>query len=295
MMKPLIAVTGINGQVGGDLKEMHLQFASVFDFLFVDRSLIDLSKPETINTFFEENKPQFFINCAAYTAVDKAETEIDITKQINALSVEQIAKHCKAINCMLIQVSTDYVFDGLKNEPYKTSDITNPVNYYGQTKLLGELATVNASKQNIVVRTGWVYNKTGKNFVNTMLRLMKEKPSINVVNDQIGSPTYSPNLAAALMQIVTKIYQSNYQLQYQNIYHFSNTGIISWYDFALAIKQQINSSCEVNPIPSSSYPTPAKRSAYSVMDCSEVAKDFGVVLIDWKTSLQECLQITEEI
>lgn len=294
-MKPLIAVTGINGQVGGDIKRIHLQFASVFDFIFIDRSLIDLNNPATIDTFFKKHNPQFFINCGAYTVVDKAETDKAIAYQINALSVDQIAKQCKSINCILIQVSTDYVFDGLKNQPYKPTDSTNPINYYGQTKLLGEQATLNASNKNIVVRTGWVYNKTGKNFVNTMLRLMKEKPSINVVNDQLGSPTYSPNLAAALMQMVIKIYQCNYQLKYQNIYHFSNAGIISWYDFAVAIKQQINSNCEVNAIASSNYPTPAKRSSYSVMDCSDITKDFGVDLIDWKTSLKECLLPTEEI
>ena len=295
MSKPIIAVTGINGQVGSDIHQIHHHFVDVFDFIFIDRSLMDLANPESITSFFKTNSPQFFINCAAYTAVDKAETEKELAQQINGFSVQQIAKHCKNINCILINVSTDYVFDGLKNAPYKPSDKSNPVNFYGQAKLFGEIETIKASSKNIVVRTAWVYNKTGKNFVNTMLRLMNEKPSINVVEDQIGSPTYSPNLAQALLQIVSKIYKSNYQIVYQNIYHYSNTGVISWYDFAVEIKNVIGSNCAVNPIPTTAYPTPAKRSAYSVMDCSDITKDFEIDLIDWKTSLQECLQITEEI
>jgi dTDP-4-dehydrorhamnose reductase len=294
-MKPLIVVTGINGQVGSDIKNLHSSFSSQFDFLFLDRSLLDLSKPETIDVFFKSNQPNYFINCAAYTAVDKAENEKELALLINGLSVEKIANQCNKINCTLIHVSTDYVFDGAKNSPYIPSDVTNPINEYGRTKLYGELAVIKANAKNIVVRTAWVYNKTGKNFVNTMCRLMNEKESINVVNDQIGSPTYSPDLALALLTMIAKIHQSNHQLKYQNIYHYSNTGIISWYEFAVAIKELTKSKCIVHPIPSNAYPTPAKRSNYSVMDCSSIARDFGIELIHWRTSLAKCLQTTEEI
>ncbi|MFY8127831.1 MAG: dTDP-4-dehydrorhamnose reductase [Chitinophagaceae bacterium] len=294
-MKPLVAITGINGQVGSDLKKLHLSFNNEFDFLFLDRSLMDLSNLASIDDFFQNYQPQYFINCAAYTLVDKAETEKELAQQINGFGVAKLAENCKKSDCLLLHISTDYVFDGLKNAPYLPTDVTNPINEYGKTKLFGEAAVLRANSKNIVVRTSWVYNKTGKNFVNTMLRLMKEKESINVVNDQIGSPTYSPDLALALLTMIAKIHQSNHQLKYQNIYHFSNVGDISWFDFAVAIKEISNSKCMVNAIPTTAYPTPAKRSQYSVMDCTAITNDFGIEVIDWKKSLSTCLQTTEEI
>lgn len=286
----LIVVTGSNGQVGGEIKKLHQQYLHKHKFVFTKKEELDLAKPETIDDFFKKHQPNFFINCAAYTAVDKAETEIELAKTINAISVGLIAKHCAAINCQLIHISTDYVFDGSKKLPYLPTDETNPINVYGLSKLLGEELALQNNPKTIVVRTSWVYNKTGKNFVNTMKRLMQEKESISVVNDQIGCPTYANDLAEALLKMVEEL-TNNPNKKYQNIYHYSNTGNISWYEFALAIKELINSSCLVKGIPSIEYPTPAKRSAYSVMDCNAIAKDFGAEIKDWKESLKQYFKL----
>lgn len=287
-MLPLIVVTGCNGQVGGEIQNLHSQYNDKYRFIFTTKNEIDLASADSIDDFFAKNSPQYFINCAAYTAVDKAENETELAKQVNALSVGLIAKHCAASGCKFIQVSTDYVFDGLKQEPYLPTDAASPINVYGLTKLFGEELALQYNPKTVVVRTSWVYNKTGKNFVNTMKRLMQEKESISVVSDQIGCPTYAPDLAEALLNIVNEL-ETNPNKPHQNIYHYSNTGNISWHQFALQIKEYLHSSCIVNAIPTSAYPTPAKRSNYSVLDCSDIVNDFGVDIKEWKASLQDCL------
>lgn len=285
MPKPLIVVTGVSGQLGWSIKSIsHLH--QEYDFLFVDKLQLDLSNPNTIEDFFKLYQPKYFINCAAYTAVDKAESEQITALTINATSVGEIAKQCAAINATLILISTDYVFDGNGKEPYKPYDATDPVNYYGYTKWLGEKLALENNPNTIIIRTSWVYAEHGNNFVKTMLRLMKERNELKVVNDQIGTPTYATDLANGIMNIVIELNKGNTN---KGIYHFSNSGVISWFQFAEAIKELSLSNCTILPIASSAYPTPAKRPAYSVLNKESIQTDFNIQLIDWKKSLQICI------
>ncbi|MEO8174095.1 MAG: dTDP-4-dehydrorhamnose reductase [Sediminibacterium sp.] len=286
MPKPLIVITGKNGQLGWELERLSLGYQDNFDFLFIGRAELDLAHPSSIPSFFEKYTPSYFVNCAAYTAVDKAETEQETAFVINAESVGVIAQQCRKHHCTLISISTDYVFDGKGNKPYQPDTETNPVNYYGYTKWMGEKLALLNNESTIIIRTSWVYSMHGNNFVKTMLRLMKERPEIKVVNDQLGSPTYAADLANAIMQMIISLEKGNKRY---GIYHYSNEGIISWYDFALAIRNITGSSCEVLPQETVAYPTPAKRPAYSVMDSSAVTNDFGIVLHNWERSLAICL------
>ncbi len=287
MSKPLIAVSGKNGQLGYELEQIAVNYREAFDFIFTGRQVLDLNVPESIPAFFDLHQPQYFINCAAYTAVDKAETEKEMAFQINAASVGVIAEQCKKYGCKLITISTDYVFNGNGTKPYPTDAPCEPVNYYGYSKWIGEKLALEKNEETIIIRTSWVYSVHGNNFVKTMLRLMKDRTELNVVGDQVGSPTYAADLAGAILQMISSIQNGH---AHYGIYHYSNTGIISWADFAMAINEMAQFSCQVNPIPATSYPTPAKRPAYSVMDTSDLIKDYGLVLNDWKSSLQVCLQ-----
>ncbi|MCZ2223754.1 MAG: dTDP-4-dehydrorhamnose reductase [Chitinophagales bacterium] len=284
MNKPIVIVTGANGQLGWSLQQLSNNYLQ-YQFLFVTREQLDLSKPETIEAFIQQHKPTFFINCAAYTAVDKAETEQELALNINATSVGKMAKACAAIGALFITISTDYVFDGNDTSPYTTNYPTKPINYYGYTKWLGEKLALENNAETIVIRTSWVYCEHGNNFVKTMLRLMKERTEINIVNDQIGCPTYAPDLADAIMRMISQ-YDDN---KHKGIYHFSNTGNISWYQFASTIKTFAQLNCIVNPIPSTAFPTPAKRPSYSVMDTSAITNDFGIVINNWEDSLKKCI------
>jgi len=285
MQKPLIIITGKDGQLGFELSQIQNHYSNQFDFLFTNRSELDLMNVASIEAFINKHQPKYFINCAAYTAVDKAETEKEIAYAINATATAIIAKTCATINCQLIHISTDYVFDGEKKAPYLPLDETSPLNIYGASKALGEKLAIENNSQSIIIRTSWVYATHGKNFVKTMLKLMNERDEINVVADQIGCPTNAADLASAIMQIVLKLNNDN-AFKHSNLYHYSNTGNISWFQFAQSIKEIANLNCKVNPIPSAAYPTPAKRSNYSVMDTSYIADDFGIEIKDWKTSLQ---------
>ena len=287
MSKPLVVVTGKNGQLGWELQQSSLNDSKGFDFLFVGREELDLTTPSSILPFFEKYKPSYFINCAAYTAVDKAETDQETAYTVNAESVSMVAQQCNLNNCVLISISTDYVFDGNGVEPYKTETPTNPVNYYGYTKWLGEKLALENNPQTIIIRTSWVYSEHGNNFVKTMLRLMKERTELKVVSDQIGCPTYAADLAEGILHII-QLLQSG-QTHF-GIYHFSNSGVISWFEFATAIRNMAKlDNCTVLPQSSAAYPTPAKRPAYSVMDCSKIQNDFGVSLKSWQESLSVCL------
>ncbi|NCI50986.1 dTDP-4-dehydrorhamnose reductase [Sediminibacterium roseum] len=291
MLKPLVVVTGKNGQLGWELQQQSVH-ANAYEFLFIDSDDLDLAQPATIPAFFEKHKPSFFISCAAYTAVDKAETEKELAYTINATSPRVIAEQCAQCGCTLIQVSTDYVFNGNGTEPYRADAATEPVNYYGFTKAEGEKHALAANPGTIIIRTSWLYSSHGNNFVKTMLRLMKERTGIKVVNDQLGSPTYAADLAELIITIIDSVNSGN--AVKNSIYQFSNAGVISWFDFATAIRDDANLPCEILPIPSSAYPTPAKRPAYSVMDTGAVSKDFGIQLKDWRTSLRKCLQLLAE-
>jgi len=282
-MKPTILVTGANGQLGSELRQLEGQYP-VFNFVFLSREDLPLHDFEMIRAGFKTYQPVFCINCAAYTAVDKAETEKELAFQVNAEAVGILAAVCKEQDCRFIHISTDYVFDGTATKPYAPTDTTNPQSVYGASKLAGEQQAMQLNPDTVIIRTSWVYSEFGKNFVKTMLRLMAERTEIGVVNDQVGSPTYAADLAAAILHIITS------GKWYPGIYHFSNKGIISWYDLAVAIRDSISSDCKVNPIPTSAYPTPARRPAYSVMDSSLLAERYGIEAQPWQQSLGICLQ-----
>lgn len=288
MSKPIIAVTGRNGQLGYELEQLSDAFSDQFEFIFADRNVLDLERATSIADFFQKYHPAYFINCAAYTAVDKAETEQEAAYLINAEAIGIIAQQCHIHNTTLIHLSTDYVFSGNGIVPYQTDTPADPVNYYGYTKWLGEKLALENNQRTIVIRTSWVYSLHGNNFMKTMLRLMKERTEIKVVSDQTGSPTYAADLAEAILQVIRKLEQGNI---HYGIYHYSNDGVISWYDFALAIRDKENFSCTVLPIPTSAYPTPAKRPVYSVMDKTSLVNDFGIQLKNWEESLDQCLSL----
>lgn len=288
MSKPLIVVTGKNGQLGSELQILAPSFDPQYDFLFVDRSQLDLSSNDSIDNFFAAHTPSVVINCAAYTAVDKAETDREAAFQINGAAVGKLAAHAAAVNALFISVSTDYVFNGNGTTPYLPSDATDPVNYYGESKAVGEQLALANNPESIIIRTSWVYSRFGNNFVKTMIRLMGERPSLNVVGDQIGAPTYAADLAAAIMHIVAQKAAGN---KHSGIYHYSNSGSISWFDFAVAIAKLIHSNCAVAKIGSEAFPTPAKRPHYSLMDCSAIIQDFGVDQPAWEDSLQTCIPL----
>lgn len=287
MSTSYILVSGRDGQLGNELKD--LAPAQDFKFVFTDVNDLDITDENALKAAFEKYKPAFFINCAAYTAVDKAEANKEIANKINAEAVGYIAKQCDQHHTKLIHISTDYVFDGKGTRPYSEADETDPINYYGYTKLLGEQQALKNKPDTIVIRTSWVYSSYGANFVKTMLRLMNERKEINVVNDQFGSPTYAKDLAEAIMHIVNSEWPTVNEAR-SSIYHFSNEGDISWYDFAVAIRDIKQLDCVVNPIPTSAYPTPAKRPAYSVFDKQKIVNTFNIRLNNWKESLQSCLE-----
>ncbi|MEA3426287.1 MAG: dTDP-4-dehydrorhamnose reductase [Bacteroidota bacterium] len=286
MAKPLVVVTGKNGQLGWELQQLVSQQQMEYDFLFTGREELDLSDPDLIHTFFQNHHPAYFINCAAYTAVDKAETEQDFAYTVNASSVGLLAAECARKDCVFITLSTDYVFDGKGTTPYATDHPTDPVNYYGYTKLTGEALALANNPQTIIIRTSWVYSVHGNNFVKTMLRLMKDRSELKIVSDQVGSPTYAADLAAALLQVIEELAKGN---RHYGVYHYSNEGVISWFDFATAIQQIADLHCQFLPIPTTAYPTPAKRPAYSAMDTRKIVRDFGVPLRSWKDSLAVCI------
>lgn len=280
--KQKIIVTGSNGQLGKELKKIAPLF-SLFDFIFLSREDLPIHHFEMVRTYFKTYQPQYLINCAAYTAVDRAEQENDLAFQVNAEAVGVLAAICKETHTKFIHISTDYVFDGTATAPYKEDSLTNPQSVYGASKLEGEKHALQFNPDTIIIRTSWVYSEYGKNFVKTMLKLLSEKEEINVVNDQFGSPTYAADLAEAIMQIISARHWQ------AGIYNYSNEGIISWYDFAVAIKEFTGSSCKINPVPTSEYPTTAIRPAYSVLDKTKIQKTFLVGLKDWKESLSTCL------
>jgi dTDP-4-dehydrorhamnose reductase len=274
-----ILVTGANGQLGSEIKELASNYPD-FDFIFTDIADFPLDKNEEIITNFNRIQPDVVINCAAYTAVDKAEQDQVTADAINHLAIATLASLCQDSGAKLVHVSTDYVFDGTSPVAYKEDDKPNPKSVYGATKLAGEIACSQQCPESIIIRTAWVYSEFGNNFVKTMLRLMTERDTLSVVNDQIGSPTYAADLA----QVILTILNSN--KWEPGIYHYSNEGEISWYDFAMDIKEIAKKSCVIKGIPASSYPTPAERPAFSLLDKSKITAVYGIVPVDYKTSLQ---------
>ena len=276
-----ILVTGANGQLGSEINEIHKNYPE-YDFIFCNKNDLDISNESQVNNFFTNNKIDIVINCAAYTAVDKAESEYELSNNINNAAVKFLANACKINSSLLIHISTDFVFDGNNNKPYLESDETNALANYATTKVAGELKAL-AYDKSIVIRTSWVYSVFGKNFVNTILRLAKEKPELKVVNDQIGSPTNAADLAEAILYIIKHYSQQNLK----QVYHYSNEGIITWFEFAKEILLIKNIPTPIIPIPTSEFPTPAKRPAYSVLSKEKIKRDFpGIKTYNWKNSLK---------
>ena len=283
-LKKNILVTGANGQLGREFQQNKNNFSN-YHFVFTTKDALSITDENAVKSFFKNNKIDICINCAAYTAVDKAETERELATAVNSTAVGYLAKACKKNNAEFIHISTDYVFDGNGTNPYKENDQTNPVNFYGESKLKGELNAIQENDQSIIIRTAWVYSSYGNNFVKTMMRLMGERESLGVVNDQFGCPTYAADLAHAIMQVIT----SNKFVA--GIYHYSNKGKISWYDFAKEIAAQINTSCTVNGITTSQFPTPADRPSYSLLDTAKISSTYNIAIPEWKDSLQKCLAL----
>ena len=285
---PKILVTGANGQLGKELKDRCSLYPG-FEFVFLSKEDFPIHHFELARNFFKTLEPAYCINCAAYTAVDKAEEEKDLAFQVNGEAVGVLAAICKDHTTTFIHISTDYIFDGMSDVPYKEDFPANPLNVYGASKLEGEKQALQLNADTIILRASWVYSPYGHNFVKTMMKLMGEKNEICVVNDQVGSPTYAGDLAETIMSII-----GNGQLAIGNkpagVYNFSNDGVISWYEFATAIKEITGSDCVLQPISTSEFPTAATRPAFSVMDKTKIQETFGIKLKDWKESLNKCIE-----
>ncbi len=281
-----ILVTGQGGQLGQSLQVLVKQNPQ-YQFTFTGRKQLDLSCSEKIAAYFAQHKFDLIINCAAYTAVDKAEEQQQLADAINHLAVKQLAEMAKKNNSILIHISTDYIFDGTNHKPYTEDNAINPQNIYGSTKLKGEQAIQAIACDAIIIRTSWVYSEYGHNFVKTMLKLGKERPELAVIFDQIGAPTYATDLASSILALVDTLNHS--QQTGVSVYHYSNEGVCSWYDFAKAIFEYTNIACNVLPIETKDYPTPAKRPHYSVLNKAKIKQKYSLNIPYWKDSLQACL------
>ena len=286
-----VLITGGDGQLGSELRE-EISNLSLKDsnFYFTDKDDLDITDESNLRNFVTTNKIDTIINCAAYTAVDKAEEDVEIANKINHLAVKYLAQVSKDKGIKLVHVSTDYVFDGTNHKPYVEDDITNPNSVYGETKLAAEKVMMEINPENsVILRTSWVYSSYGANFVKTMLRLGEERDNLGVIFDQVGTPTYAKDLAKTILEIIPKLDNKNV-----NLYHYSNEGVCSWYDFAQAIFELSAIQCQVNPIETKEYPTPAKRPHYSLLNKSKIKKDFNLTIPYWKQSLVGCLKVIQE-
>ena len=298
-MSKRILITGKNGQLGQSLQKQVIQnskFKIQNSLTFVGRDQLDLSDPAAIDAFFADQQFDVIINCAAYTAVDKAESEPELADQINHQAVKHLAHIAKALDAVLIHVSTDYVFDGTQHRPYIETDPTVPNSVYGTTKHKGEQAIQAINPKGCIIRTSWVYSEYGNNFVKTMLRLGQERDHLNVIFDQIGTPTYATDLANAIVTMLNSEFlmmneETDQPIQNSTfkIYHYSNEGVCSWYDFAKTIFELSDIECEVSPIETKDYPTPAKRPHYSLMNKAKIKQTFNLTIPYWKDSLGQCL------
>jgi dTDP-4-dehydrorhamnose reductase len=275
-----VLVTGANGQLGSEIAVLSVKFPK-YEWIFADRTKITLNDLSILETQLKEIKPDIILSCGAYTAVDKAETEKELAFTINHLAIELIAQYAVENNVKLIHVSTDYVFDGSSSIALGEDSETNPINAYGESKLAGEIACLKENPNSIIIRTSWVYSKFGNNFVKTMQRLMQERDEIKVVNDQIGSPTNAADLANAMIDILES------SKWVPGIYNFSNEGEISWHEFALAIKELGNYNCNVGGIPTSEYPTPARRPKFSLLSKEKIKLIYNLDVPDYKESLKK--------
>lgn len=282
----VVLVTGANGQLGQAIQSVAGNFPSL-DLIFCSSSELNITDKTNCESVFEKFKPNFCINTAAYTAVDKAETEPEKAYAINVVGAQNLAQVCKTYDTVLLHVSTDFVFDGLANQPYLEDDVPNPTGVYGVTKLQGEQAIASTWNKHFIIRTSWVYSQFANNFMKTMLRLASERDSLSVVSDQIGTPTNAVDLAECLLTIISTQHPTPNTQHPFGIYNYSNEGQCSWYEFAAEIFKQYQLSVNVNPIPSSAYPTPAKRPAYSVLDKSKIKTVFGINISNWQEQIKK--------
>lgn len=280
-----ILVTGANGQLGSEIRKIAGQYSDL-NFCFTDVAELNITNPQEVSAFLADFNPEFLINCAAYTAVDKAETDQETAYLLNARAVEILAEESAKLNCRMIHISTDYVFDGNGPRPYTEENQVDPQSVYGSTKLEGEILCLRKNPESMIIRTSWLYSAFGNNFVKTMIRLGNEKSEICVIADQIGSPTNAADLAKAILTIITSVERSE-KLWTPGIYHYSNEGVASWYDFTKAIFDIAQITCFVKPIASEDYPSPVKRPAYSVMNKSKIKTIFGLQIPHWRDSLVE--------
>lgn len=277
-----ILVTGAYGQLGNEINVIQENYPE-WKFVFTDVDSLDITDEQAVQKCFSETKFDFVINCAAYTAVDKAESDLDTAAKVNALAPELLGRYSKISGAKLIQVSTDYVFAGDANKPYSEEYEVNPQGAYGLTKLDGEQNSIRENPETVIIRTSWLYSAFGNNFVKTMLRLGKERGELAVVFDQVGTPTYAADLADSILKIIDS------ETFVPGIYHYSNEGVASWYDFANAIFEISGVNCKVNPVLSDQFPTPAKRPHFSVLNKSKIRNTFGIEIPYWRESLKVCL------
>jgi dTDP-4-dehydrorhamnose reductase len=283
-----VLITGSNGQLGSEIKKLATNYSKL-DFIFKDLPELDICNFEALQAFIMDNNINAVINCAAYTAVDKAEEDAEIAEKVNSKGVINIVNALHTVNGKLIHISTDYVFDGDHFLPYKETDPVSPVGVYGETKRAGELAVINSDIDSIVIRTSWLYSSNGNNFVKTMLRLGKEKESLGVIFDQVGTPTYARDLAKTCLEILTGVNALKISKN-GNLYHYSNEGVASWYDFAISIMELGGVNCKVKPIQTRDYLTLAKRPQYSVLNKSKIKTDFKIEIPYWRDSLKDCIE-----
>ncbi len=283
-----ILITGANGQLGNELKVVSKNFYG-YDFIFTDIDTLDITNPEKIADFIKKSGPDWIINCAAYTLVDKAEIEPDVATLINGTAVKNITEVIKGSDCRFIHISSDYIYDGKSNIPYNEYLQPNPLSAYGRSKLAGEKYAL-LHQGSMIIRTSWLYSSFGNNFVKTILKHAKEKESLKVVFDQTGTPTYAADLAGAIMSIISGVIRNQIALN-AGIYNYSNEGVCTWYDFATEIIHEAGLTCHVNPILTKDYPSAAQRPTYSVMDKSKIKDNYGLSIPHWRTSLKKCMKL----
>jgi dTDP-4-dehydrorhamnose reductase len=277
-----VLVTGGKGQLASCIKDISNGLID-YRFIYVDYDELDITKKEEVNSFFKEENISYCINCAAYTAVDKAEEEKEIARSINCDGARNLAEACNQYNAKLIQISTDFVFDGKQSFPYRETDKVNPISVYGTTKLQGELAIARVLEKHIIIRTSWLYSEHGNNFLKTMIRLGKDRDELRVIFDQIGTPTYAGDLATILVKIIRE------DIKKYGTYHYSNEGVASWYDFAKSIFDESGTEVKLKPIKTEDYLTLAKRPAYSLMDKTKIKETFQIEIPYWRDSLKKSL------
>ena len=283
-----ILITGALGQLGSELRQLSAEFGG-FEFAFTDVAELDITNPEKVAGFFSSFQPNYLVNCAAYTNVDKAETDTETAVLLNSTAVGILAEQAVSIGCRMIHISTDYVFNGRGPRPYKEDDRVDPQSAYGKTKLEGEILCLQKNPESMVIRTSWLYSALGNNFVKTMLRLGAEKDELGVIFDQIGTPTHAADLARAILTIISLV-ESGEKVFETGTYHYSNEGVTSWYDFARAIFDLSGTPCRVRPITSDEFPSAVQRPPFSVMNKSKIKRIFGLQIPYWRDSLIDYFQ-----